>query len=154
MGYHSGTWPQGTQDDWQRPIGSEQHVHRGTGPHRGKGPLGYQRSDERLRELVSEALADDDQIDASQILVSVRDGEVTLSGVVDDRRTRREAEDCVASISGVRDVQIQLRLKDDRQSKPGQTAMNALSPSRDSFGQVAPGKNEAEMFSPDKKPRA
>lgn len=119
MGYQSsyGPPPHGTQDDWQRHGSSEPHVHRGTGPHRGKGPVGYQRSDERIRELVSEALTDDDQIDASQIHVSVKDGEVTLSGIVEDRRTRREAEDCVASVSGVRDVQVQLRMKDDRPPK-------------------------------------
>ena len=114
---HSGYEPpqHGTQDDRQRRGSAEQHVHRGTGPHRGKGPLGYQRSDERIRELVCESLTDDDQIDASQIEVSVKNGEVTLSGVVDDRRTKREAEDCACSVSGVRDVQNQLRVKDDRQ---------------------------------------
>jgi osmotically-inducible protein OsmY len=119
MGYQSSYGPpsHGTQDDRQRHDSSEPHVHRGTGPHRGKGPVGYQRSDERIRELVSEALTDDDQIDASQIHVSVKDGEVTLSGIVEDRRTRREAEDCVASVSGVRDVQVQLRVKDDRPAK-------------------------------------
>jgi len=104
----------GSQDDPQRVDSFSPHQHRGTGPHRGKGPAGYQRSDERIRELVSEALTDDDQIDASQIHVTVKDGEVTLTGIVDDRRTRREAEDCVASVSGVRDVQIQLRVNDDR----------------------------------------
>jgi hypothetical protein len=92
------------------------HTHRGTGPHRGKGPMGYQRSDERIRELVCEALADDDLIDASQIHVTVKDGEVTLSGTVDDRRTKREAEDCVASVTGVRDVQVQLKVKGEQKA--------------------------------------
>lgn len=113
MGYQGG----GSQDDPQSRGNFGQHQHRGSGPHRGKGPAGYQRSDERIRELVSEALADDDQIDASQIQVTVKDGEVTLTGTVDDRRTRREAEDCVSNVSGVRDVQLQLRVRDD---KPGQ----------------------------------
>lgn len=90
------------------------HVHRGTGPHRGKGPAGYQRSDERIRELVCESLTDDDEIDASHIEVSVTGGEVTLSGTVDDRRTKRAAEDCAYSAPGVRDVQNRLRVRDDR----------------------------------------
>lgn len=89
-------------------------MNRGMGPHRGKGPMGYQRSDERIRELVCEALADDDNIDASQIHVTVKDGEVTLTGTVDDRNTKREAEDCVSSVTGVRDVQIQLKVKDEQ----------------------------------------
>jgi hypothetical protein len=161
MGYQTGSYgrgygpSQGAQDDWpQRSRGPEQHVHRGTGPHRGKGPLGYQRSDERIRELVSEALADDDRIDASQILVSVKDGEVTLSGVVDDRRTRREAEDCAAAIGGVRDVQIQLRVKDDRQTRSSQTTVASASGSWESSSGHAMIRPESETAQLDKKHRA
>jgi osmotically-inducible protein OsmY len=150
MGHQGGYGAQGyggSQDDPQRVGSFGQHRHRGTGPHRGKGPSGYQRSDERIRELVSEALADDDQIDASQIQVTVKDGEVTLSGIVDDRRTRREAEDCVASISGVRDVQVQLRVKDDRQGQ-GMKSSTTLGTANQGAG-----KHETET-SQDRKPRA
>jgi len=90
----------------------DRHVHRGTGPHRGKGPVGYQRSDEQIRDRVCESLADDDQLDASQIEVAVSGGEVMLSGTVDDRRAKRDAEDCAASVPGVRDVQNRLRVRD------------------------------------------
>lgn len=83
---------------------------RGLG-HRGKGPQGYVRSDERIREVVCEALADDDDIDATHIEVAVSHGEVVLSGVVDDRQTRRAAEALVERVSGVRDVQNQLRVR-------------------------------------------
>jgi osmotically-inducible protein OsmY len=102
--------------DATRGADREIHVHRGTGPHRGKGPVGYQRSDERIRELVCESLTDDDEIDASHIEVSVSAGEVTLSGTVDDRRAKRAAEDCAYSVSGVRDVQNRLRMHDDSAS--------------------------------------
>jgi hypothetical protein len=67
--------------------------------------------------MVCESLADDDQIDASQIEVTVRNGEVMLSGVVEDRRTKRNAEDCAYSVSGVRDVQNLLRVKDDERTR-------------------------------------
>ena len=150
VGYQNGSYgrygAQGPQGTEPRDGAGEPHVHRGTGPHRGKGPQGYQRSDERIRELVCEALADDDQIDASQIQVSVKDGDVTLTGVVDDRHTRREAEDCVASISGVRDVQVQLRVRDDRQGRAGQSA------SRDSTAGV--GTADLSTSQPDRKHRA
>jgi hypothetical protein len=138
-------------------------VHRGTGPHRGKGPVGYQRSDERIRELVCEMLADDDQIDASQILVSVNGGEVTLSGIVEDRRTRREVEDCVSTVSGVRDVQVQLRLRDDR-SPARRGASGTLPPGvgvsptgaapRDRAAMVGANGSETEPSLQDRKPRA
>ena len=88
-----------------RPIGAAR-----PGPHRGKGPLGYQRSDDRIRELVCEVLAEDDQVDATQIEVTVSDGIVTLSGAVPDRPTKRMAEDCVDRVWGVRDVHNQLEI--------------------------------------------
>ena len=78
--------------------------------HRGKGPKNFQRSDERLRELVSEALSDDHEIDASEIEVEVKNGEVILKGNVEDRRTKRMAEDCVERIPGVNEVQNQIRV--------------------------------------------
>ena len=52
----------------------------GEGRHRGVGPKGYVRSDERIRELVCDDLMDDPWLDASRIEVAVKDGEVTLSG--------------------------------------------------------------------------
>lgn len=78
--------------------------------YRGRGPKGFQRSDERLRELISERLADHDAIDASEIEVTVANGEVTLAGTVDDRRTKRLAEDVAESVSGVHDVHNQLKV--------------------------------------------
>ena len=83
----------------------------GHGPHFGKGPQGFQRSDERIRELVCEALYDDEFIDATNITVDVRQGEVILAGHVDDRRTKRWAEDVVERIAGVRDVQNQIKVR-------------------------------------------
>jgi hypothetical protein len=103
------------------------HVHRGTGPHRGKGPAGYQRSDERIRELVCEALTDDGEIDATRIEVSVKGGEVTLTGAIEDRRMKRLAEDCVEAVPGVKDVHNQLRIGEppigaDRSGQAADTA--------------------------------
>jgi osmotically-inducible protein OsmY len=77
----------------------------------GRGPKGYQRSDERLKEEVSDRLMADDQIDASDIEVEVQKGEVTLTGTVPDRRSKRQAEDCAEQVMGVRDVMNQIRVK-------------------------------------------
>ncbi len=83
---------------------------QGRGPHAGKGPVGFQRSDERIRELVCEALTDDGEVDASRIEVRVKGGEVTLTGAIEDRRMKRLAEDCVEAVPGVKDVHNQLRI--------------------------------------------
>ena len=79
--------------------------------HDGKGPKGWQRSDERVREEVNEALARHPEIDATEIEVRVEKGEVTLTGTVDDRRTKRLAEDIVERVFGVKDVENKVKVK-------------------------------------------
>jgi osmotically-inducible protein OsmY len=76
--------------------------------HAGRGPKGYARSDERIREDVCEALERDNHVDASEIEVKVKEGVVTLTGSVEDRRTKRLAEDAVEYLSGVKDVRNEL----------------------------------------------
>lgn len=76
---------------------------------RGRGPKGYTRSDERIREEACDRLTDHSGIDASGIEVNVSNGEVTLSGTVDHRGTKRAAEMCIEDISGTRHVQNNLR---------------------------------------------
>lgn len=78
--------------------------------HAGRGPKGYRRSDERIQEDVNEALTRDPDVDASEIEVRVQNGEVTLTGTVDERRAKRRAEDVAESCSGVTDVHNQLRV--------------------------------------------
>ncbi|MFP5384825.1 MAG: BON domain-containing protein [Bacteriovoracia bacterium] len=102
------------------------------GEHFGKGPKGWKRSDERIREEACEALYHDSRIDASDIDVEVKEGTVKLRGNVDSRDTKRAAERCVEDISGVEDVQNELRVRREegnisdlrgrnRQSQEGQS---------------------------------
>jgi hypothetical protein len=79
--------------------------------HAGKGPKGWQRSDDRIREEVNEALARHPEIDATEIEVRVQGGEVTLTGTVQERRAKRLAEDIVERVFGVSDVQNQIKHK-------------------------------------------
>jgi len=83
----------------------------------GRGPKGYQRSDERIREDVSEALTRHGDIDASEITVEVRGGEVILSGTVDSREAKREAERAVENEPGVKEVQNQLRVQQKHETR-------------------------------------
>jgi hypothetical protein len=86
----------------------------------GRGPKGYQRSDERIREDVNERLTDHPDIDASEIEVQVREGEVTLTGTVEDRQTKRRAEDVAESVSGVKEIHNQLRIQQHAMQGQGQ----------------------------------
>jgi hypothetical protein len=80
------------------------------GQHAGKGPKGYRRSDDRIREEISDELTDHPDIDASEIEIEVKDGEVTLTGTVDSRDAKRMTEDVVERSSGVTHVSNQLRV--------------------------------------------
>jgi osmotically-inducible protein OsmY len=83
------------------------------GPHYGKGPKGYQRSPEGLKEQVCDRLESDGYLDASEIEVEVKNCEVTLSGKVASREEKRQAERCAESISGVKDVHNHLTVDDN-----------------------------------------
>jgi osmotically-inducible protein OsmY len=81
------------------------------GGFRGKGPKGYQRSDERLTEEINDRLTYDDDIDASEISVAVAGGEATLSGTVNARSEKRRAEDLSDDVPGITHMQNNLRVK-------------------------------------------
>jgi hypothetical protein len=119
------------------------------GGHRGKGPQGYTRSDDRIRENVCEALSDDDNIDATNIEVVVRNGEVVLSGTVDDRSMKRMAEDVVERIAGIKDVQNQIKVRERKER-----GVQAGPTGKQEAGKQETGKQEAETGSTDKRHRA
>jgi hypothetical protein len=85
------------------------------GPHYGKGPKGYKRSDDRTHEDICEVIAHQGHIDASDVEVKVESGIVTLSGTVAHRHEKRALEHLVERCRGVDDVHNELRLKRDRQ---------------------------------------
>jgi osmotically-inducible protein OsmY len=82
--------------------------------HRGRGPKGYRRSDERIKEDVNDRLSDDYYLDASDVEVTVTNTEVTLTGTVNSRDDKRRAEDIAESVSGVTNVENRLRVKQGR----------------------------------------
>ena len=82
----------------------------------GRGPKGYRRSDERIREEISDRLTEHDELDASEIEVAVKDGEATLTGTVDSRRSKRLAEDLAERASGVRDVMNHIKVQEEDSS--------------------------------------
>jgi BON domain len=100
----------GPERGMQSPFDRSRWSTPGAGPHAGRGPRGYQRSDERIREDVCDVLCGHGYIDASEIEVSVLNGEVTLIGVVRERPEKRMAEDAAEQVSGVREVHNQLRV--------------------------------------------
>jgi osmotically-inducible protein OsmY len=131
-------WQGGTdrseREAWQQGWGSSW---RGRGGFSGRGPKGYQRSDERIREEVCDRLMADDWIDASDIEVTVEQGEVKLAGIVRDRQAKRRAEDVAEDVMGVRDVMNEVRVEDRRGTadRPTETGSRRSTTARSSSEQ-------------------
>jgi len=79
----------------------------------GRGPKGYRRSDERIKEDVCEVLERHPLIDASEMEISVTDGVVVLRGAVENRAQKRLAEFSIENLSGVKDVRNELLINQD-----------------------------------------
>jgi osmotically-inducible protein OsmY len=94
----------------QGRYGSQGDGDRMRGGHHGRGPKNYTRSDDRIKEDLSERLYEDDMVDASEITIEVKDGVVKLSGSVDERWLKHRIEDMAEACSGVKDVENQLRV--------------------------------------------
>jgi hypothetical protein len=122
--------------DWNEPAyyrssytGLGPHTYRATTPNTsdyettrsnqgwfgGRGPRGYQKSDDRIKEDVCDRLTDDPWVDASDIEVTVRGGEVTLAGNVRERSDKRRVEDVIENVSGVREVHNNLHVGANRE---------------------------------------
>jgi hypothetical protein len=93
---------------WRDRMGSEPGAWQGE--FRGVGPRGWRRPDEDILDEVCARMADHAHLNASDIDVTVSGGEVTLQGTVSSRAARRMAETIADSVSGVRDVDNQLRV--------------------------------------------
>lgn len=78
--------------------------------HTGRGPRAYRRPDTRIYEQICELLMDDHHIDASEIEVSVENGDVLLTGTVESRRLKHLAEDIAYRVTGVLDVTNRLKV--------------------------------------------
>ena len=63
-------------------------------------------------EDACDCLTDDWGVDARQISVTVKGGEVTLDGTVPSRQQKRRAEDLIDDLSGVKHVQNNLRVQE------------------------------------------
>jgi len=104
-------WWDRTKDEVRSWMGDADAEERRRMDHQGRGPRGYTRSDARISEDINDRLTDDWGVDATDIEVAVSNGEVTLTGSVDSRMAKRRAEDIAAYVSGVKDVQNNLRVK-------------------------------------------
>ncbi|HET7539043.1 MAG TPA: BON domain-containing protein [Polyangiaceae bacterium] len=110
--YGSGSGSYGSSSYGSGSYGSGSYGSSGRyGSYSGRGPKGYTRSDDRIREDVCERLSENDEVDASEIEVQVQDRKVTLTGSVENRRMKHIAEDLAEAVSGVDDVDNRITVK-------------------------------------------
>lgn len=101
--YPGSSWSYAENEYFIKPSGERNFY--------GKGPKGWRRSDERIKDDVCEALYQSWEVDATHIDVSVNDGHVFLRGTVSSRPAKRRAEEAVEYVSGVDDVINELRIE-------------------------------------------
>ncbi len=90
------------------------------GPHYGKGPKGYKRSDERIREEVCEIIARQGFVDASEVEVTVEGRIVRLTGLVATRQEKRALEQMAERVHGADEVRNEIRLHRSHGQSQGQ----------------------------------
>ncbi|HYQ30517.1 MAG TPA: BON domain-containing protein, partial [Polyangiaceae bacterium] len=78
--------------------------------HVGKAPKNATRADSRVRDDVCDALTYRGDLDATDIDVTVHNGEVTLEGTVQTRSMKHHAENLADEVTGVKDVHNHLRV--------------------------------------------
>jgi osmotically-inducible protein OsmY len=84
------------------------------GQHSGKGPRNYQRSDERLKEIICERLTDDPRVDARELEVEVNNCNVTITGYVADKEMKRRIEDVVEGIQGISNTENRVHVNSNQ----------------------------------------
>lgn len=81
------------------------------GPYTGIGPKGYDSAGGPAGQEVVSRLTQHGQIDASNIEITILDGEVLLEGTVDSDETKRLTEEATESIPNVNSVQNLLKVQ-------------------------------------------
>jgi osmotically-inducible protein OsmY len=76
-----------------------------------RGQRARRRPDETLAQEIREILANDPELDATDIEIEVEGGAVTLSGVVDESDAKLLAEELVETLPGVREVHNRIRVE-------------------------------------------
>ncbi|HET6339371.1 MAG TPA: BON domain-containing protein, partial [Polyangiales bacterium] len=118
--YQSSSWSRGPERGYPEPglydqgrLAQNEYGRSQFQRRTGVGPKGYKRSDERIREDVCDRLGHDWELDASEVEVTVANGEVTLTGTINDREQKFRVEHLADHVSGVNEVHNQLRVKRD-----------------------------------------
>jgi osmotically-inducible protein OsmY len=131
---------------WGRRSYDQQGQQSSWNEQRSRWPKSYKRSDERIKDDIHEELIRHERIDASDVEVQVKDGEVTLTGQVSSRQDKRVAEELAEKVLGVHDVQNQLRVRSQQQSQSySQESGSSMSSGSTASSPNLPGSNRMSV---------
>jgi hypothetical protein len=119
------------QNSWR---GSDSGAGSSYARSRGNPFKGFKKSDQRLTEDLGEALMDDG-IDCGNVEVQIKDGVVTLTGEVNDRTDKYRIEQIAADMTGVSDVENQIRLAKRGSREESSSGSGRQSDTSSSYGQ-------------------
>ncbi|HKU37134.1 MAG TPA: BON domain-containing protein, partial [Polyangiales bacterium] len=127
-GRSSGNWP---EQGFEHQRSGQGQGEFGYGRRQqARGPKGYKRSDDRIREDVCDRLSQSWDLDASEVEVTVSNGEVTLTGTINDRDQKFRAESIADAVGGVNEVHNQLRVRRESTAQTNrETSTQATKPS-------------------------
>lgn len=97
-------------DSGQTPAKGASHDDTSSRAAAHRGARSDERSDSLIVEELSERMSDDEQLDASEILVGCTDGRVLLTGEVPERSMKHRAEDIAEAVRGVQDIENHIRV--------------------------------------------
>ena len=106
-----GEYPGAFESEFGREYRGGQDYGYGAGRRERKGPKGYARSDERIRDDVCERLYGREDIEVSDVSVEVKNGKVALEGTVPERHMKHSIEDVVDDCIGVQDIDNRIRVQ-------------------------------------------
>lgn len=127
----------GSSDDGQSPGRgwSEQAYRQGFRDlSQRKGPKGYVRSDERIKEDLCERLMQVEDFELEDVSIEVKDGKVTLDGSVPERTMKHRIEDVACYCMGVKEVENRMRISRDQPARSDEQGSQAGSGTATSRG--------------------
>jgi osmotically-inducible protein OsmY len=132
----------GNSADYNAGRFSSQNYAPSAGRFAGKGPKGYKRSDERIKEEISELIMHHPEVDGSDIEVEVASADVTLTGSVPERKMKHAVEDLIERTLGVGEIHNQLKVKKSDSAESGDGS------SERTTGKSAAGKKSSSAENP------
>jgi hypothetical protein len=88
------------------------------GNHKGKGPKGYRRTDDLIKEDICEALYRNTGVDASEIEIFVKDGVVKITGFVTSPEQKMMAESAIENLTGIDEIFNDLSVRSESEKNP------------------------------------